>query len=103
MHCVIVHTVCMWKEEIYILTGRKLIAEEKIIMNRNKGNIKVSLQEWKQNHLFSKLIGVFSKGIITRAMVSVISICFDHWKKSRETKKRVQMQLRMNNVRTVVT
>ncbi len=40
----------MWKDEINVSIGRKLIAEEKIIHKRNQENIKFSWQEWKQNH-----------------------------------------------------
>ncbi len=97
------YALCMWKDEINVSIGRKLIAEEKIILKRNQENLQFSWQEWKQNHLFSKSIGMFSKQIFSKALVSMVRVWFDNWKQSRDTKKRVQMHIRMNNVRAVLT
>ena len=97
------YALCMWKEEICALTGRRGVTEEKILLKRNKENVLCSWQEWKQKHLSSKLIGTLSKKISDRTLVSMLGIWFDHWKQTRETKKRVQIKIRMDTVRTVVT
>jgi hypothetical protein len=54
--------------------------------------------ETRFSTIFTKSIDVFSARSKSTAIIELVRIWFDNWKRSRETKKRVQMRIRVNNV-----
>ena len=96
------YALCVWHEEISISVGLRVIAEEKISLKRNQESVKCAWKVWKQDSLPFKSIGVLTAETKSRVRFTMFRNWFDNWRQSCEIKKRVQMQVRMNNVKTIV-